>query len=349
MRVLMLSPYPPMLGGISAYADQLAESMRAEGHKVVVASPESSDADRVLDISKFGAGLRLAMLARHFDRLIVQFQPEMLGPPGSPRRTWVSSFLRLAAGMLSAPNCEVCVHEVNYPEGRFAPVLRVLGRRVWGLADLLIVHTERERHDFAAAFNIHEDRIRVVSQGKHLVRRTSVTQATARSELDLPGAPVLLLAIGFLQPNKGFDRAILAFGKLQLQSERVRLYVVGSMWREDPTSVSHVVELRRLADATSGVEMREGYLGDEDFDRWIVAADALVLPYRRGWSSNVMERGLLYDRPVIMARVGGMAEQGVGRANVALVENDHELRDTLRQVVDDLLSRSVRSKDPPRA
>jgi hypothetical protein len=51
-----------------------------------------------------------------------------------------------------------------------------------------------------------------------------------------------------------------------------------------------------------------------------------------------MERGLLYDRPVIMARVGGMAEQGTDRANVTLVNDDHELRDALRVVVDGLLS-----------
>jgi glycosyltransferase involved in cell wall biosynthesis len=335
MRVLMLSPYPPMRGGISAYADQAAEALRVEGHEVVVASPERSDADRVLDITKRGAGLRLALLARRFDRLIVQFQPEMLGAPGTPRRTWAWSFLRLAAGMLSAPSCEVCVHEVIYPEGRFAPLLRAAGHRIWGLADLLIVHSERERRDFAAAFKISANRIRVVSQGEHLVRRTNATQATARTALDLPAAPVLLLAIGFLQPNKGFDRAILAFGELQPEA---RLYLVGSMWREDPTSVSHVAELRRLADDTPGVELREGYLDDEDFDRWIVAADALVLPYRRGWSSNVMERGLLYDRPVIMTRVGGMAEQGTDRANVTLVNDDHELRDALRRVLDDLLA-----------
>jgi glycosyltransferase involved in cell wall biosynthesis len=336
MRVLMLSPYPPMRGGISAYADQAVQALRAEGHEVVVASPEPSDADRVLDVSKLGAGLRLAMLARRFDRLIVQFQPEMLGAPGTPRRTWLWSLLRLAAGMWSASSCEVCVHEVNYPEGRFAPLLRVLGHRVWGLADMLIVHTDRERRDFAAGFKIGEDRIRVVSQGEYLVRKTDVNQAAARAALELPPAPVLLLAIGFLQPNKGFDRAILAFR--DLQPERTRLYVVGSMWREDPASVSHVAELWRLSEDTPGVELREGYLDDEDFDRWIVAADALVLPYRRGWSSNVMERGLLYDRPVIMARTGGMAEQGTDRANVVLVNDDNDLRDALRVVVDDLLN-----------
>jgi glycosyltransferase involved in cell wall biosynthesis len=345
MRVLMLSPYPPMRGGIAVYADQMVESLRAEGHQVTVASSERSDAERVLDVAKRGAGWRLALLARRFDRLIVQFQPEMLGPPGAPRRIWVRSLLRLAAGMRSAPSCEVYLHEVTYPAGRFASLHRAIGRCVWLLADRLIVHTERERRDFAAAFEIGEERIRVVGQGEYMVRRTGTSQAAARAALDLPGAPVLLLAIGFLQPNKGFDRAIRAFA--ELPPAQARLYIVGSIWREDPASVSHVEELRRLVQDTPGVELLETYLSDEDFDRWIVAADALVLPYRRGWSSNVMERGLLYDRPVIMTRVGGMAEQGTDRPKVVLVDDDHELSISLRRVLDDLLRRPPNA--PPAA
>ena len=40
MRILMLSFYPPMRGGISAYAGQLAARLREQGHEVTVASPE---------------------------------------------------------------------------------------------------------------------------------------------------------------------------------------------------------------------------------------------------------------------------------------------------------------------
>ena len=82
----------------------------------------------------------------------------------------------------------------------------------------------------------------------------------------------------------------------------------------------------------TGPELRFGYLSDEDFDRWIVASDALVLPYRDGWSSNVMERGILYDRPVIMSNVGGMSEQGTNRPGVTLVDDDTALLAALRLV-----------------
>jgi hypothetical protein len=66
-----------------------------------------------------------------------------------------------------------------------------------------------------------------------------------------------------------------------------------------------------------------------------------VLPYRFGWSSNVMERGLLYDRPVIMSRAGGMAEQGTDRPGVTLVEDDAALVKAIRAVIADVARASA--------
>jgi glycosyltransferase involved in cell wall biosynthesis len=334
----MVSHFPPMRGGISAYADQAVTRLREQGHTVVVASPQPSDADHVLDITRRGAGPAFARLARDCERLVVQFQPEMLGPPGSTQVQRGRALLRLAAGLRAAPSAELCMHEVNYGDGPVAVALRRVVRRVWMLADDITVHTERERRDFSAAFAIPVTRIRVVSQGQHMLRRTDAGRADARAALGVPDDVAVLVAIGYMQPHKGFDRAMRAFAAAE-PGAGARLYVVGSVWRDDPDLVAHADELRALAARTAGVELREGYVSDEDFDRWIVAADALVLPYRRGWSSNVMERGLLYGRPVVMSRVGGMAEQGEDRPGVRLVDDDAALADAVRALLEELSPR----------
>lgn len=331
MRLLMLSPYPPMRGGIAVYAGQMVQRLRDEGQEVTVASPVPSDAEFVLDIKVRGSGLRLARLARRFDRLIVQFQPEMLADPDTPRRVRARSLLRLAAGLRTASSAELYVHEVDYGGGPLGPLWRAFVGLVFRLADGFTVHSERERGDLSRAFRIDRARIRVVSQGEYMRRRTDLDQSAARRALRLPPDVVILLAIGFLHPRKGFDRAIRGFE--QLDPERARLYVVGSLWRQDDASRVHLEELGRLADQTPGVELRDSYLTDERFDEWIVAADALVLPYRVGWSSNVMERGLLYRRTVIMSRVGGMIDQRTGRPEVILVDDDADLVNAMRQVV----------------
>lgn len=329
MRVLMVSHYPPMRGGIATYAAQLVAHLSHEGHTVAVASPEPSDAEHVIDVTARGAGRALARLARHHDRLVVQFQPEMLGDPDRTTRiARLFSLRRIAAGLRAAAGSHLYIHEVGYPEGALAPVLRRVLGRVFRLADEVMVHTELERRDVAEAFGVEKGRIRVVSQGEYLLRRTDADQAGARTALGVPTDALVLLSIGFLQPNKGFDRVLRAFAAARL--EGARLYVVGDAWRDDEDSRGHVAELRGLAAATPGADLREGYVDDETFDRWIVASDLLVLPYRAGWSSNVMERGLLYGKPVIMARVGGMAEQGTDRPNVTLVDDDAALVAALR-------------------
>ena len=329
----MVSHFPPMRGGISAYARQAAIGLRRQGHAVAVASPEPSDAEHVLDLTRRGAGLALARLARRFDLLLVQFHPELLGAPGTSLTTRTLALLRFATGLAAARTSELCIHEMSYGAGPAAPLQRAVGRQVWKLADEITVHTEQEREDFARGFRIDPDRIRVVSQAQHMVRNTAEDRDTARAMLGLPRDQVVLLAIGFLQPHKGFDRAIRAFG--QVPHRKARLYVVGSVWREDPGSAAHLEELRRLTAETPGTELREGYIDDAQFDRWIVAADMLVLPYRRGFSSNVMERGLLYGRPVVISGTSGMAEQGVGRPGVTTIAGDSELADALRRFLAD--------------
>jgi glycosyltransferase involved in cell wall biosynthesis len=141
----------------------------------------------------------------------------------------------------------------------------------------------------------------------------------------------MFLSIGFIQPHKGFDRAIRAFGRLggtTGDGRPLRLDVVGSVRLEDPAYVEHVDTLRGLSDATPGTGLHLGYVSDEEFDRWIVAADVIVLPYRHIWSSGVIERAALYDRPVIVTRVGGLAAQA--RADTVVVETDDELAEAMR-------------------
>jgi glycosyltransferase involved in cell wall biosynthesis len=324
VRLLVLTYYPPMPGGISAYAGQLVAALRGDGHQVCVASPVPSDAELTLDIRERGSGARLVRLARRFDRLVVQFHPEILGDPGTPRLVRGRAFLRLAAALAAARSSELCLHEVVYGEGSVDAALRAVVRRAFTLADVLTVHTERERQDLARSYRLDAARIRVVSQGAHMRRFAADDRAAARAALGLTETGTVLVAIGFLHPKKGFDRAISSFAAVP--PGEARMYVVGSTFREDAVSAAHVDDLRRLADATPGAELRVGYLSDEEFDRWIVAADALVLPYREGWSSNVMERGLLYDRPVIMSNVGGMSEQGTDRPGVTLVDDEDGLR-----------------------
>jgi len=122
---------------------------------------------------------------------------------------------------------------------------------------------------------------------------------------------------------------------------------VGSVRLEESDFLAHLSELERLAEGTPGVRLHTGYVSDEAFDRWIVAADVLVLPYRHIWSSGVLERAALYDRPVIITRVGGLEAQAAGHGRATVVDSDADLADAMRVAADEALGTGTAGRDEP--
>jgi len=326
MRILMVAPYPPVRDGIAAYAVQAVARLRAEGDDVEVLSPWPSAAHHHLDLLGPRGPLALAKRVRAYDRVVVQFHPDVFYRQPATAREWVAVSAALAVAFRAAREVEVRVHEVDYRLGRgHGPVALAMGA-MWRSVDRIVVHTEAERTSFVEAFGVPEGRVVVAVHGEHFVRRTRLDRAGARARLGVPDAEFMFLSAGFIQPHKGFDRAIRAFAGL---GERgCRLDVVGSVRVGEPAYLEHLEELRRLAATVPGVTVHAGYVSDEEFDRWLVAADVVVLPYRHIWSSGVMERAALYDRPVIATRIGGLAHQA--RQGTVLVDDDEQLALAMR-------------------
>jgi glycosyltransferase involved in cell wall biosynthesis len=116
---------------------------------------------------------------------------------------------------------------------------------------------------------------------------------------------------------------VLAFDGLAA-TDSARLYLVGSVLEAHPEGAVHRDDLRRLADGRAGVELREGYVSDEDFDVWLQAADTLLLPYRTIASSGVVARARVLGTPVVVTDVGALPEQA-GPDGI-VVRDDAELR-----------------------
>lgn len=335
MKILMVTPYPPARDGIAAYAVQSVARLRAEGHHVEVLSPGPSAAHHHLHLVGPRGALALAKRVRRYDRVIVQFHPDVFFPvPASPAQ-WRAESLALLVAFKAARDVEVRVHEMDYSRGEGRRGLRFINRLPWRTVHRIVVHTEFERERFVRAFGVRPERIAVTAHGAHFQRCTDVTKAEARATLGLPPDDIVFLHIGFIQPHKGFDRGVRALAEIaQAGGGRpCRLDIVGSVRTEDPGFLAYRNELRALVEATSGVFLHEGYVSPELFDRWLVASDVVVLPYRSIWSSGVLERALLYDRPVIATDVGGLSFQSAARAGVVLVDGDTGLARAMGAVV----------------
>ena len=260
--------------------------------------------------------------------MIVQYHPAIFTPPGASPGERALEYAALAAAWTVARDVELRVHEFPHA-GAETGAEALAARRMWSAATSISVHTEQERDELARAFGLSASSITVADHGQYFERRTSVERAEARRRLGLPEEGFVFLSIGFLQPHKGFDRAVRAFSGLA--DHGCRLEIVGALRVEDFEYVAYVDELRAQVEATPGVTLHDEYVSDAEFDMWIVAADALVLPYRLIWSSGVCERAALYHRPVIASRIGGLADQVT--ADAVLVDDDEQLADAMRSLV----------------
>ncbi len=323
----MVSAYPPIRDGIASYAVQEVAALLDAGHDVEVLSPWPSAAHHHLALRGPRGPLALAKRVHLYDRVIIQFHPDLFYPLPLDERDRLLVTAGLVTAFARKRNVEIRLHEMNFDWGREPGTFGRLWRFLWRLPAAITVHTEHEQHLVADSTGLPLERVEVRDHGLHFVPRATIDRNEARARLGIEESAFVFLAIGFVQPHKGFDRAVRAFDGLA--DHGCRLDVVGSVRVDEPAFVHYATALRRSVEATRGAHMHEGYVSDELFDVWLIAADVLLLPYRYIWSSGVMQRAALYGTDVIATRVGGLDEQQ--HANVRLVDDDFELVLAMRE------------------
>jgi N-acetylglucosaminyldiphosphoundecaprenol N-acetyl-beta-D-mannosaminyltransferase len=302
MRILIVSSYPPRHCGIGAYAAAQAGRLADEGHEVVVLSPPDGGGDLQSGFFRGRAFRRAAKIGGGFDRIVVHFQPGLYFRARSPFSHVVTA-ASLVWLVLRRPAVEILVHEATSPPSRLRPDYRLLGM-AFSRAQLRF-HTEAERVGLERDYRIRT-RSTLVPHEASVVVHARVSRPEARARLGIETEEPIFLLPGFIHLDKGFDRAVRAFAAAGSPG---RLYVVGSVRTATPEILGHADDLRALCEETEGTTMIERFVSDEDFDVWISAADRVVLPYRRAWSSGALARAQLLGTPALVAGVGGLAEQ----------------------------------------
>ena len=171
-------------------------------------------------------------------------------------------------------------------------------------ADLLVTHAPQQR-DELADLGLGDIPVLEAFHPRFVAKDlaplpTAETIAAERRQLGDPG--FLLLCFGAVRPYKGLDLALEALAQVDAGLD-VRLVVAGRFW-EGRERYEALVRRLGLQDR---VELRDGYVTNEQAARLFSAADAVVLPYRSATQSGVAQLAFAYDRPVVATRVGGLA------------------------------------------
>ena len=324
----MVSPYPPRRDGIGTYAVQQVRNLRRAGHHVEVCSPHPSAAHHHLALRGPRGAVALRRLMSGFDEVIVQFHPDFFYDHPATPSSRISTGLALAAAFRSGPEVTIRLHEVDRRWVAPTDPSAFATRAVFRSATRVEVHSDADVAMMTGEFKVPAERVALVDHGADFQPNTTLDRAAARRSLGLAPEGHVFVCIGFVQPHKGFDRAAAAFRGLA--DAGASLHIVGSVRIEDPAAADHERELEALESQIPGVHLHLGYLSDEAFDRWIVASDTVVLPYRHIWSSSVVERSRLLDRPVIATAVGGLPHQLATDPGAVLVEDNLQLAAAMR-------------------
>lgn len=320
MRVLVVGPYPPRRCGVGAYSFALVERLRERGDQVTLVTPPDGDGDLRVPFHG-GRPFRVAArLAPGYDRILVHFQPALYYRPRAPVSK-IRTSLALLRLCRDHPGVEILVHEAD-PPIRWRPDYALL-RRAFRRAPMLLFHTEREHRQLEEAYRIRVP-ARLVDHREGIAVRARPSREEARRMLELPLHEPVFVSLGFLHPDKGVERAIEAIRR----TGAGRLFVVGSVKDATPRNLAYAKRLSELSG--DGVVLIERFLEEEELDAWTAAADAVVLPYRRSWSSGALARAQSLGTPAIVTAVGGLPEQASDRDVV--VSDDRELDEALLRI-----------------
>jgi len=283
-------------GGIARYTHCLRAALQAEHVEVALAAPAGvGDPGLVLRGPSWGAevasmgkarlyALRLAELgpsARSFTHAVARAKPALVHVQTEVVPGLDPVVLRRISRRVPVV---LTIHDPVPLDGG-ARAAADQARR-WRAADALVIHGEEPRCFVeASAPGVP---VYVVSVDLPL-GGPAVARTEARRRLGLDDTPIALL-LGQVRPYKGIGLLAQAWPGVAATVPGAKLFVVGEAYESADLT---------LLESRPGVELRRGFVPEDDLDLWAAAADVLVLPYSVGSHSGVLFRGLAAGTPVV--------------------------------------------------
>jgi D-inositol-3-phosphate glycosyltransferase len=176
-------------------------------------------------------------------------------------------------------------------------------RRLVHTVDRVVVATAHERQLLRQIYSLTPDRVSIVPLGVDLQQFQPRDRSEARAALGLPDEGRVLLAVGRMEPLKGFDILIRALPQVTAPGA-VTLRIVGG----DELAASEFARLREAASEV-GVGERVQFVGAVPHEELAVhynAADLVVVPSFYESFGLVALEAMASGVPVVASRVGGL-------------------------------------------
>lgn len=315
MKIVLLGPAHPYRGGIAALNDRLAVQLMREGHEVVVynfklqyprflfpgktqytqdPAPEGVDIRRkvnsVCPWNWWRVGNELKKLVP--DLLIVRYWLPFMAPALGTicRRVHTNGHTRI-----------ICIADNIVPHEK-RPGDKMFTRYFVKGIDGFIAMSQEVYRDLDRFVTNPQKRLAPHPVYDHYGE--SVPREKALERLGLEKNYRYLLFFGFIRDYKGLDLLLEAMADENIGRRPLKLIVAGEFYGNE-AYYRELIEKYGLSDR---LVMHTEYIPDREINNYFGAADLIVQPYKSATQSGVTQIGYHFDKPMLVTRVGGLAE-----------------------------------------
>jgi glycosyltransferase involved in cell wall biosynthesis len=220
---------------------------------------------------------------------------------------------------------QIC-HEFELRErdrGPLDALTRRLYRPVYSAFSAIVLHSAHNRQRFLTLYGVPPGRTWLVPYGNQalfeILSQGAGGSDPMRARYAIPDEAPVILFFGVLAPSKGLPTLLDAFALVRRECQ-ARLLIAGF-----PSKHIDMAALRRQAEAlgvADAVTFDTRYVPADEVGPLMKHAHCVVLPYRNGSESAVLQLAYTFGRPVVATAVGGLPEAVEDGASGILVPPD---------------------------
>lgn len=189
-----------------------------------------------------------------------------------------------------------------FPHERFC-MDRFLTRMALEQGNAFIVHAKSDAEDLLTIkkdadfkYNPHPT--------YHAFQARNLSKKQARDLLQIQQDQKMLLFFGFVREYKGLRYLLQAMPAIKRKLSGVRLMIAGS-FGDDKENYRQCILEQGIADC---VDIVDGYMPDDEVEKYFAACDLVVLPYESATQSGIVQIAYGFKKPVIVTDVGGLPD-----------------------------------------
>jgi glycosyltransferase involved in cell wall biosynthesis len=304
MKIALLGPAPPFVGGISQFAQHLAQGFAQAGHQICFFNFKQQypnilfPADRQEDDS-IPAHLSQRLLTPYLPhtwsktiKAINAWQPDLLIV------SWWVPFFGPAFGYIfrRVKNCRKLILAHNIiPHEEWIGAKSLL-RYAFKPADEILVLSHSCMLDLKR--NLPNNIVKKARLGFHPIYDTHIGDTTKNN------VQHRILFFGLIKAYKGLDTLLAAMPIIRTAFPDLKLMIAGSVYGNKSVYLKQIRDL----DITANVETDFRYISEEEVAEYFRKSDLCILPYKSATQSGVIATAFSYDTPVIASNIGGLTE-----------------------------------------